>query len=288
MGVLFSSKSYTPREDLMKRYTVSLKKALGRRLFLLGKTWRNKTRLSKLNHEVLRGLPMRVVGKPNTKDVFANRERTRCWPHLELSEKLKRSWRYLRSPTLSLFSTNKSTKFVKTTINIHRVVHTTQMRARTNNYSEKILIPWTTHLKNKQGKDIQAKKTWTKIKNLHSKGSIISYYRGWKYKGRLHQASSSGEETSILRLSTILLAKSSTSGSTFSTTSRYSWLSASSATLDKGNSGARTRTWARTFLVHSRYTRTTKYARGLLYFRNYHIHDYGDFRPRNKMLDESK
>ena len=38
MGVLFSSKRYTPREDLMKRYMVSLKKALGRRLFLLGET----------------------------------------------------------------------------------------------------------------------------------------------------------------------------------------------------------------------------------------------------------
>jgi len=38
MGVLFSSKKYTPREDLMKRYMVSLKKALGRRLFLLDKT----------------------------------------------------------------------------------------------------------------------------------------------------------------------------------------------------------------------------------------------------------
>ena len=38
MGVLFSSKRYTPREDLTKRYTVSLKKALERRLILLGKT----------------------------------------------------------------------------------------------------------------------------------------------------------------------------------------------------------------------------------------------------------
>ena len=38
MGVLFSSKRYTPREDLTKRYMVSLKKALGRHLFLLDKT----------------------------------------------------------------------------------------------------------------------------------------------------------------------------------------------------------------------------------------------------------
>ena len=38
MGVLFSSKRYTSRKDLMKRYTVSFKKALGRRLFLLDET----------------------------------------------------------------------------------------------------------------------------------------------------------------------------------------------------------------------------------------------------------
>ena len=33
--------------------------SLGRRLFLLGKTWRNKTRLLEFNHEVLGGLSMR-------------------------------------------------------------------------------------------------------------------------------------------------------------------------------------------------------------------------------------
>ena len=38
---------------------VSLKKALGRRLFLLGRTWRNKTRLPEYNHEVLGGLSVR-------------------------------------------------------------------------------------------------------------------------------------------------------------------------------------------------------------------------------------
>ena len=37
-GSTFSSKRYTPRKDLTKRYTVLLKKALGRRLFLLDKT----------------------------------------------------------------------------------------------------------------------------------------------------------------------------------------------------------------------------------------------------------
>ena len=49
---------------------------------------------------------------------FATREGARCRPHLELSKKKlkRRSWRYLRSPVLSLFSTNKNTKFVKTTI----------------------------------------------------------------------------------------------------------------------------------------------------------------------------
>ena len=56
----------------------------------------------------------------------------------------------------------KSRKFVKTTIYIHRVVYTTQMRVRTNNYSEK---------------DIQTKKSSTKIKDLHSKRSIVSYYK---------------------------------------------------------------------------------------------------------------
>ena len=40
VGVLFSSKKYTPhmRRDLMKRYMVSLKKALEQHLFLLDKT----------------------------------------------------------------------------------------------------------------------------------------------------------------------------------------------------------------------------------------------------------
>ena len=42
-----------------KRYMVSLQKALGRRLFLLGKTWRNKIRFLEFNHEVLGGLSMR-------------------------------------------------------------------------------------------------------------------------------------------------------------------------------------------------------------------------------------
>ena len=57
-GSTFSSKKHTPLEDPKKRYMVSLKKALGRRLSLLGKTWRNKTRLSEFNHEVLGGLSM--------------------------------------------------------------------------------------------------------------------------------------------------------------------------------------------------------------------------------------
>ena len=59
MGALFSKKKYTPLKDPKMRYMVSLKKALGRRLFLLGKTWRNKTRLPEFNHEVIGGLSMR-------------------------------------------------------------------------------------------------------------------------------------------------------------------------------------------------------------------------------------
>jgi hypothetical protein len=46
----------TPLKDLKKRYMVSLEKALGRCLFLLGKTWRDKKRLPKFNHTVLGGL----------------------------------------------------------------------------------------------------------------------------------------------------------------------------------------------------------------------------------------
>ena len=38
MGILFSSKKHKPLEDPKKLYMVLLKKALGRRLFLLGKT----------------------------------------------------------------------------------------------------------------------------------------------------------------------------------------------------------------------------------------------------------
>ena len=55
----FFKKKPTPLEDLKKRYMVSLQKALGRRLFLLGKTWRNKIRFLEFNHEVLGGLSMR-------------------------------------------------------------------------------------------------------------------------------------------------------------------------------------------------------------------------------------
>jgi len=52
--VHFSEKC-TPLEDFKKHYMVSLEKALGQRLFLLGKTWRNK-KASKINHIALGGL----------------------------------------------------------------------------------------------------------------------------------------------------------------------------------------------------------------------------------------
>ena len=45
-------------------------------------------------------------------------------------EMKRRSQRYLRLPILSLFSTNKNRKFVKTMIYICRVVYTAQMKAR--------------------------------------------------------------------------------------------------------------------------------------------------------------
>jgi hypothetical protein len=42
------------------------------------------------------------------------------------------------------------------------------------------------------------------------------------------------------------------------------------------------------FHLLTRFTRFTTHAQGLLYFTNYHIHDYGDFRLYNKTLDEAK
>ena len=57
-------------EDPKKRYMVSLKKALGRRLFLLGKTWRNKTKLPEFNHEVLGGLSVQ-----DPRDTLQGREK---------------------------------------------------------------------------------------------------------------------------------------------------------------------------------------------------------------------
>ena len=97
----FFFKKHKPLEDPKKRYTVSLRKALRQRLYLLGRTWRNKTRLPKLNHEILGGLS--ILG------CFCNQERTRCWPHPELSQKEAED-------VLSLFSTNKNTKFIETMV----------------------------------------------------------------------------------------------------------------------------------------------------------------------------
>ena len=87
----------------------------------------------------------------------------------------------------------------------------------------------------------QAKNTSTKTKNLHLKRRVI-LQEALQEAGQSDQALSSGREMSIFRLSTTLLAKPSTSGSILSTATRYSWLSASSAILDRGASGARTRT----------------------------------------------
>jgi hypothetical protein len=44
----------------------------------------------------------------------------------------------------------------------------------------------------------------------------------------------------------------------------------------------------RLLLSAIRLTRFTTHARGLLYFTNYHTHDYENFRLYNKTLDESK
>ena len=101
---------------------------------------------------------MRVADKPTLEPIlrcFYNQGKSQMLPHLELSKKVKKK----KPKTKARQALDKSRKFVKTTIYRHRVVYTTQMKARTNNYSEKILLTWTTRLKNKQGEDIQAKKT---------------------------------------------------------------------------------------------------------------------------------
>jgi len=58
---------------------------------------------------------------------------------------------------LDKYSANQE-NLSNTTIYIQRVVYTTQTRIRTDSYPGKILINWTTHLKSKQGLDIDKDK----------------------------------------------------------------------------------------------------------------------------------
>ena len=88
---------------------------------------------------------------------------------------------------LDKYSTNQE-NLSNTTIYIQRVVYTSQMGIRTDSYPEKILINWTTHLKSKQGLDIQTKKTSTKIEDLHSRKSISILLQKPKCRGRLHSS----------------------------------------------------------------------------------------------------
>ena len=63
---MYFSEKRTPLKDFKKHYMVSLEKALGQCLFLLGKTWRNK-KASKFNHTALGGLRDLVPGYPARK-----------------------------------------------------------------------------------------------------------------------------------------------------------------------------------------------------------------------------
>ena len=83
---------------------------------------------------------------------------------------------------------DKSRKSVKITIYIYRVIYTAQTKARqalgkSNDYSEEILITWMTHSKNKQGEDIQAKKTSTKNKESSFKKKYNILLQRLEYKG---------------------------------------------------------------------------------------------------------
>ena len=90
----------------------------------------------------------------------------------------------MRSPVLSLFSTNKNTKFVKTMIYIYRVVYTTQTKAR-KALDRSIKFVKTTIYLNRvvyKTKKYRQRRHQQKIKNLHSKRSIVFYYRSWSTK----------------------------------------------------------------------------------------------------------
>ena len=102
---------------------------------------------------------MKCSGAYRSWDIFATRKRTRCWPHLELSEKLKRrSWRYLRSPVLSLFSTNKNTKFVKTTIYTELF---TRRRQKPDKHSTSTYTDWFAQRRWKPEQTTTQRKFWS-------------------------------------------------------------------------------------------------------------------------------
>ena len=117
MDVLFLRKSTHHSEDPKKHHTVSLRKALRRRLYLLG-----RTRLLELNHEVLGGLSILRCFYNQGKDQMLTTSR------VKQKKPKRKSRRYSRSLVPSLFSTNKNKKVVKTKIYLPRVVYTAQRK----------------------------------------------------------------------------------------------------------------------------------------------------------------
>ena len=132
-------------------------------------------------------------------------ERTRCWPHSELSRKEE------AGDVLSLFSTNKNTKFVETTIytelftshgqkpdkhltdqgglSKHQPTYTElftrhKLKAREKHdrsiefVKTMIYLTWVVY----ETKKYRQRRHQQKIKNLHSKRSLVFYYRSWSTK----------------------------------------------------------------------------------------------------------
>ena len=73
---------------------------------------------------------------------------------------------------------DRSRKFVKTTVCIYRVVYTAQMKAR-QVLDKKVCQDNDLHIPSKTSRQ---RRHQQKIKNLHSKRSIVSYYRSWSTK----------------------------------------------------------------------------------------------------------
>ena len=138
--------------------------------------------------------------------------------HKQKSEKHSDLYRVVyKSQTKARQALDKSRKSIKTSIYVYRVVYKAQTKARKALDRSRKFVKTMIYLSRVvyETKKYRQRRHQQEIKNLHSVFKYSVLLQKLEYKGRLHQALSSGEEISMLRLSTIFLAKSSTSGSNF-------------------------------------------------------------------------